>query len=103
MGIKLFKFPSFDEWNKNNEYKQKIGDYTCMIGIFSWSSTRINTYRIAISNSDNPLNVNSCTIMIDTIKCKPDDSILQDWYDRVILKANEEWEKYILKTYLEID
>lgn len=45
MTIKTFDFPSFEEWNKTQEYTQKIGDYTCAISIVTFGVTEIFSYQ----------------------------------------------------------
>ena len=58
MKSKKFSFPTFEIWNKTQEFKEKIGAYTCAIGVVSFgcNGNTKYTYFAAIAACDNPLN-----------------------------------------------
>lgn len=104
MTVKKFNFPTFEGWNKGNEWSQKIGSFTCRVATVGWgcNGNTKNDYQIAISKSDNPLNIYSPKLFNDFISCDvKDNNSLQYWYENAIKNANSKWEKYILETYFE--
>ena len=105
MKIKTFDFIPFEEWKKLEKgYKQKIGDYTCAIEIFSWgiNNNSTNVYKAAISTYDNPLNVYVKKNFEEVFSCnKRDEEKLKEWYEGVVERIREYWERFILQTYFD--
>lgn len=107
MQVKKFKFINFGEWyNNGREYKEQIGDFTCEIGCVGHTIKnnipKEITYRIAISKDSYPLNIYTHKLFMDTINWDMnDEKVLKDWYEKVIIQANKEWQKYILNNYLD--
>ena len=102
MNIKKFSFLPFDEWNKKHEFKQKIGNYTCAIEIFSWgcNGNNENTYIAAIAANDNPTNIYVHKVIFNTFTCdRANKEALREWYEKVTIYLNEQWEQYVLNTY----
>lgn len=102
MTIKIFDFPSFEEWNKTQEYTQKIGDYTCRIGVVTFWTREDprNDYQAAIANFDCPTNIYVPKIFSEKITYNiSDEKNLKEWYETVIVKLNDEWKKFILEKY----
>ena len=100
MSVRKFSFIPFDQWYKRQEdYSQEIGDYTCAIEIFSWGSEE-NVYVAAIAPCSNPINIYAPKKICHTFRHnKSDMNALKDWYEKVIVELNAEWEKFILKNY----
>lgn len=98
MTIKTFDFPSFEEWNKTQEYKQKIGDYACSISIetFGPKGDPRNNFQVAIANADYPTNKMFSEMNYNIL----DETTLKEWYEEVIVKLNDEWKKFVLETYI---
>lgn len=99
MIFKTFTFPSFEEWNKKQEYYKKIGDYTCSIKVFSCGCDK-STYIATFANSDNPTNIYVAKIFCSSISCNMSDSeTLKAWYEKVTVQINDKWKDFILDTY----
>ena len=105
MRFREFVFPSYAIWMSriSKEFLGRIeihlGDYTCMIGQFSYSTTEGYVYRCAISSDSNPFNIYSNCIFDESICIKDDSDRLSEWYDNIALKANSVFEAYMKKHY----
>lgn len=103
MIVKTFTFPSFEEWNKTQNYSQTIGDYTCAIKTVAWgcNGNIKNNYQAVIANSDNPTNIYVDKIFTEHISCDVSDKkTLKEWYEAIIVTLNDKWKAFILETYL---
>lgn len=99
MTLKAFTFPSFEEWNETYEYVQKIGDYTCAIDCFDFSSEELDCIA-AFANSNNPTSEYVPKVFCSSIRCNiSDNKTLKDWYEKVTIQISDKWKNFILDTY----
>lgn len=103
MRIKTFEFPSFEEWNKTQEYSQKIGDYTCAVEavVSGCDGDTENFYQAAIANYDYPTNILVKKIFAKGISCdRSDEKAIKEWYEVATAELNDAWKAFVLKKYL---
>lgn len=100
--VKLFQFPSFEEWDKHKrEFKQKIGEFTCVFRPTCWRiNSPITTYECAIACSDNPTNVYVHKIAGWSFECNPTDiALVEQRYNEAIREIHARWINYIENNY----
>ncbi len=99
MTLKTFTFPSFEEWNKEQEYYEKIGAYTCAIEVSEWAHDE-SKYVAAFAASDDPIITFLKKDFYSSIECDPHDyQTLKNWYEKVTVEINDKWKYFILDTY----
>lgn len=102
MKIKKFEFPSFSDWEKdNNNVFVKLGDYFCNIDMHSFDIEK-TIYVFVVSTSNVPTDVNSKVIFKSTYCYRKKNKIeLVNWYNSSIEAFNDFWVDYIMATYFE--
>lgn len=106
MKIKLFTFPTFEEWvQKSKNVKVDLGAYRCEIRVFSWTAgTCKATYMFAVSLSNmNPLNIYTDKLFYRKFEYEGDIEKLKSWYYTTINEFNVFWENHIKSTYIKMD
>lgn len=109
MKVKVFEFPSFDNWSQKcqYDYTAQVGDYYARISLFSWSTKDdSHLYKAAVSSSRNPLNIYATSLISMTEMCLNSQSSdftdkLKEWYETSVNSINEKFSEMILDTYLE--
>lgn len=100
--VKLFQFPSFEEWcSRNREFKQKIGEFTCVFHPTCWRlNSSITRYECAIACSENPTNVYVHTVVNWSFECDSTDTeLVRKRYTEAIREVHARWINYIENNY----
>lgn len=108
--IKQWNFPSYEHFKQQRSGIQlELGEYYCSIGPSCWGE-HTTTYQIAISTFEVPSNFNANKIFNDFYKINYKDrdpaeidKEKEEMYNNFCRKANEYWEKYMTKTYLNLE
>ena len=97
--IKIFPFPTFQEFQKRNSVVLKIGCYTAEIGIIAWGCNGCtkNTYCAEILGS-NAECISRFTCEHDFKNGSIDE--LQAWYEVACIILNEKFAEHVKKTYM---
>lgn len=101
--VKLFQFPSFEEWDKNKrEFKQKIGEFTCVFRPTRWRlNSSITLYECAIACSDNPTNIYVHKVVGWSFECDSTDTeLVKRRYEDAIREVQARWIHYIENNYI---
>ena len=104
MKFKKFKFPTFEEWYKNNcQCKLKLGCFYASISIiFGYASDGV--FMGAISTSTEPLNFYAERYgYVPSIEWKTSYGMtsLRDWYNTATKSLNDQFEKYLTEEFIE--
>lgn len=100
--VKLFQFPSFEDWNNHErEFKETIGEFTCVFHRTSWKIDSFDTrYECAIACSENPTNIYVHSVVSWSFECDSRNTgLVKKKYIETIREIHARWVNYLENTY----
>lgn len=100
--VRLFKFPSFEEWcKKDRKFKETIGEFTCVFHPTCWYlNSSITRYECAIATCDNPTNIYVTPVVSWGFECdSTDTALVEKRYHEACREIHSRWIAYIENNY----